>query len=583
LCLATAFHEWALQIEANSEPLQKFNQSWYEHTRAKLKEKLEKKRNSVIPFIKAQWLSKREQASQQNWEPVLALGGRGSKKLRQIIEMGRPLGLFDMIPCWIMDPTIASRLFPLEPKLFDVVVFDEASQCPLEQAIPAIYRGRSIVVAGDEKQLPPTSFLRSAFDMDTTEISHRNRLIKAENLPDEELFDKEMENWGAELAREVEDLLTASTDILPGKFLDIHYRSRFSELIEFSNNAFYEGRLQAPTNALLCEGQITKPIVLYQVNGQYEKQRNEQEALKIVAILEDIFQWDADPPTIGVVTFSQPQAELIDFLLDRQSETSPDFRSRLDWQRQRKKEHQDEGLFVKNLENVQGDERDIIILSTTFGNGPDGVFRRHFGPLNSPRRLNVAISRARLQKIVVTSLPIDQISPAQNIDPVPGVVYGGKEFLHLYMKYVRAVDRPKSENQRQILKLARELGKGSGGDGGTSSPESAFEEDVRDRLSRRFQETGLQHLAVESQVACSAFRIDLAVRDLESGRYILGIECDGQTYHSSASARFRDIWRQDILEEFRWKMHRLWSQNWWTDPAREIDKIVDKVKSLTAR
>jgi hypothetical protein len=493
--------------------------------------------------------------------------------------------LFDLIPCWIMDPNSASRLFPLEPKLFDVVIFDEASQCPLEQAIPAIYRGRSIVVAGDDKQLSPTSFLQSAFDMDALAISHRNRLIKAENLPDEEAFDKEMQTWGAELEREVEDLLTASTDILPGKFLDIHYRSRFPELIEFSNNAFYGGRLQAPTNALPCEGQITKPIVLYQVNGQYEKQCNGQEALKIVAILEEIFQWDADPPTIGVVTFSQPQAELIDLLLDRQAEISPDFGSRLDWQRQRKKGEQDEGLFVKNLENVQGDERDIIIFSTTFGNGLDGVFRRYFGPLNTmqdgPRRLNVAISRARLQKIVVTSLPIDQISPTQNIDPAPGAVYGGKEFLHLYMKYVRAVDKSRSEEQHQILKLARELGKGPDGDGETNSPESAFEDDVRDRLYRRFQETRLQHLDVESHVGCSGFRIDLAVRDLDSGRYILGIECDGRSYHPNASARFRDIWRLDILEKFRWKIHRVWSQNWWKDPAKEIDEIVDKVKSLT--
>ena len=585
LCLATAYHEWAVQIEANSEPLQKFNQSWYEHTKGKLREKLDKKRNSVIPFIKAQWLSKQEQASQQNWGPILALSGRSSKRLREIIEMGRPMGLFDLIPCWITDPNSASRLFPLEPKLFDVVIFDEASQCPVEQAIPAIYRGSSIVVAGDEKQLPPTSFLQSAFDMDTMEISHRNRMIKAEKLPDEEAFDKEMQTWSEELAREVEDLLTASTDILPDKFLDIHYRSRFPELIKFSNNAFYGGRLQAPTNVLTCEGQITKPIVLYQTKGQYEKQCNGQEALKIVAVLEELFQWDADPPTIGVVTFSQPQAELIDLLLDRQAEISPDFGARLDWQRQRKKGEQDEGLFVKNLENVQGDERDIIILSTTFGNGPDGVFRRYFGPLNTmqdgPRRLNVAISRARLQEIVVTSLPIDQISPSQSIDSVPGVVHGGKEFLHLYMKYVRAVDLSSSEEQRQILKLARELGKGPDGDEGMDAPESAFEDDVRGRLSRRFQKTGLQHLAVESQVGCSGFRIDLAVRDPESGRYILGIECDGRSYHSNASARFIDIWKQDILEKFRWKIYRVWSQNWWKDPAREIDEIVNKVKSLT--
>jgi len=501
--------------------------------------------------------------------------------------MGRSMGLLDLVPCWITDPNSASRLFPLEPKLFDVVIFDEASQCPLEQAIPAIYRGNSIVVAGDGKQLPPTSFFPSAFDTDAKEVSHRNRLIKAENLPDEQAFDKEMQTWSAELAREVEDLLTASTDIVPGKFLDFHYRSRFSELIEFSNNAFYEGRLQTPTNALPCEGQITKPIILCEVNGQYEKQCNGQEALKIVAILEDIFQWDADPPTIGVVTFSQPQAELIDLLLDRQSEISPDFRARLDWQRQRRNGQQDEGLFVKNLENVQGDERDIIIFSTTFGKGPDGVFRRYLGPLNTvqdgPRRVNVAISRARLQEIVVTSLPIDQISPIGSIDPVPSAVYGGKEFLHLYMKYVRAVDQSSSEEQRQILKLARQLGRVPGQEVETASPESAFEDDVRDRLCRRFKETGLQHLDVESRVGCDGFRIDLAVRDPESGRYILGIECDGRTYHSSASARFRDIWRQDILDKFRWKIHRVWSQNWWTDPAKEIDEIVHKVKSLTRR
>jgi primosomal replication protein N'' len=520
------------------------------------------------------------------WKPLLAVAGKGSKRLRQIVEIGDSLGLFSLVPCWMMNPNTASRLFPLKESYFDVVVFDEASQCPVEQAVPAIYRSKRIVVAGDEKQLPPTSFFHSILDWEELEADREERFGQAEHLDNDEAIDRAMTDLGKELAEGVEDLLEASKPLLPRKMLKIHYRSKWPELIEFSNQAFYGGELQAPPAARERDAEINRPIILrHLIDGIYLDKKNIREAEEVVKILDEIFQRPGTLPTIGVVTFNQPQAELIEERLEAHADQFRDFRVVYDQQRQRMDDEQDVGLFVKNLENVQGDERDLMIFSTTFGRKPDGRFYKYFGPINfqgGERRLNVAITRSRSQKIIVTSMPINDISPRAFHDSLnPGEQYSGRDYLQLYIKYAQAVSEGWEEEAQAMLNQAKKLGEHGNGNGGEGEPENEFEMEVKEAIGKKLQEReDLQHLRLDAQVGCKGFRLDLAVRRENSSGYLLGIECDGKTYHGSKTARFRDIWRQEILEGYGWKIHRIWSPNWWLFPGAEVDKVIEKLRRI---
>ena len=375
--------------------------------------------------------------------------------------------------------------------------------------------------------------------------------------------------------------------MLPRRKLKIHYRSTWPELIEFSNHAFYGGELQAPPAAWDRDGDSDCPIRLVSLpDAVYSDKTNESEAEKVVEILDAIFRKPGTPPTIGVVTFNQPQSELIETKLDEYADQCKEFRIVYEQQRQRRDGEEDVGLFVKNLENVQGDEREVMIFSTTFARKPDGRFHRYFGPINfqgGERRLNVAITRSRSQKIVITSLPINDISPRVFHDSLtPGEQYSGRDYLQLYIRYAQAVSDGNANEAKLILDRARKLQEFEVEAGEKGEPESEFEIEVKDYIEKTFQQQeDLRHLTLDSQVGCKGFRIDLAVRKTDSSGYLLGIECDGKSYHYSRTARFRDIWRQDILERYGWKIHRIWSPNWWLNPKGEIEKVVAKLRALT--
>lgn len=586
LCLVSTYLVWEKEIKRRFPILLQVTPDSYELHKKQLKTLLKNKRTSVVPAIRAKLHEECKKIVTAKWAPLLAIAGRGSKRLREVVELGDPLGLFALVPCWMMSPNTASRLFPLKKDYFDVVVFDEASQCPIEQAIPAIYRSSRIVVAGDEKQLPPTSFFHSALDWEELESEKEEKCLQAENLDDDAAIENAMRDLGRELAEGVEDLLEASKPLLPRKMLKIHYRSKWPQLIEFSNHAFYGGELQVPSAAWERDGDKDTPIRLICLpNGIYSDKTNEREAEKVVEMLDEIFQQPGIPPTIGVVTFNQPQSEFIEEKLDEYADRCKQFRVIYEQQRQRKDGEEDVGLFVKNLENVQGDERDLMIFSTTFGRKPDGRFHRYFGPINfqgGERRLNVAITRSRSQKIIITSLPLNDISRRVFHDSLnPGEQYSGRDYLQLYIRYAQAVSDGNANEAQAMLDRARELQEFEVESGEEGVPESEFEMEVKDYIEKRFQQQDdLRSLALECQVGCKGFRIDLAVRRTDSSGYMLGIECDGKTYHYSKTARFRDIWRQDILESYGWRIHRIWSQNWWLNPQAEVEKVVARLRGL---
>lgn len=566
----SAFISWKEVCETKRPVLRRMNVAQFDQCRQRLGKALEEKRDLEVEFIRELWRERQSHCVKGNFNGILVTRGPNSKRLRQVVELGHTVGLFDFRPCWLTNPNTASQIFPLTEQFFDLVIFDEASQCPVEQAVPAIYRAKRLVVAGDEKQLPPTAFFQSGFSFGDESAEETEGQVETEKD-----IEKELNKASLDQAMAVTDLLEASKPLLRESLLNIHYRSEHPALISFSNHAFYSGQLQMPPS--MEARPLLAPLVLIEANGVYNK--NIIEAQKVVELLRKIWLADGVPPTVGVVTFNEVQRDLIEDMLMDEAAKDTQFQVRYVAERNRVENEQDVGFFVKNLESVQGDERDVMIFSTTFGRDPQGQFRRFFGPINrqgGERRLNVAVTRAKQRNYIVTSMPLHEISDVLAGGGAPvGATVSGRDYLHTYMQYVKAVSNQDAEAQGQALHVAGRLAASAGASPSAGKEDSLFEAEVRDAL------TALGY-TTESQVGESGFRIDLAVvhQNPERG-YILGIECDGKAYHSEWSARARDVWRQRILEKRGWKIHRVWSTNWWLDRDFEIRKLVARIKSLT--
>ena len=578
--LYSAYTVWANSCRKDTPILQSLTPDLYERNRRALAAAISKKRALEVQSTKDTWHQDQHALHSLRPSPLIALGkqlvtrGPNSKRLRQALAFGTEAGIFTLRPCWMTNPNTACQIFQLNPGLFDVVIFDEASQCPLEQAVPVLYRGKRAVVAGDAKQLPPTSFFLSVTPIDDDDGTSEGA--------DEETTEDQLQR---DLIRDVmatTDLLTACESVLRNSYLDMHYRSENPLLIQFSNKAFYGGRLQCPPSVNSDHAEV--PIAVLATNGIYERQTNEIEAREVVQLLRRLWFEQSFEGTIGVVTFNLKQEDAIQNLLQTEALQDERFRVKYETECDRKDGRQDVSFFVKNLESVQGDERDVMIFSTTFGTARDGQFKRFFGPINKEggeRRLNVAVTRARKKIFVVTSLPVAQIS---DIFSAAGSRTGptrvtGRDYLQAYMRYASAVSSSDHKGRDSVEKQLGELAKMAG----FSAPkeptnldfDSEFEISVYEALTKR-------GLTIDQQVGDSGFRIDLAVRHPDRpGTYLLGIECDGRAYHSQFTARARDIWRQQILEARGWKIHRIWSTNWWMDPEAEISKILLRIKSAT--
>ena len=345
------------------------------------------------------------------WEDITRLRGPRSRSLRQFFHLGRERGLLTLRPVWMMTPDVASQLLPLEKATFDIVIFDEASQMPVEYAIPSLFRARTVLVSGDDKQMPPSSFFSGRLESDETERTD-------EESPDDSASQQERnlqeQAWNRREVKDCPDLLHLGLAALPKTTLQIHYRSEYRELISYSNAAFYRNELGVPARHPDDTVRKKKPLEYIAVNGTYIDQQNPDEARKVIETVAELWSRSKKSvPSVGVVTFNLRQADLIEELLEERAETDEAFRASYRRELDRKDGGEDMSFFVKNVENVQGDERDYIVFSTTFGRTKVGAFRRNFGALGQAggeRRLNVAVTRARRKVIIIGSMPIGEIS-----------------------------------------------------------------------------------------------------------------------------------------------------------------------------
>ncbi|MBI3221791.1 MAG: DUF3320 domain-containing protein, partial [Nitrosomonadales bacterium] len=441
--------------------------------------------------------------------------------IRQLVQ-NLPTLLPKLKPCLLMSPLSVAQYLEAGHQPFDAVIFDEASQIPVWDAVGAIARGKQLVCVGDPKQLPPTNFF--------------NRV------------DEDDGNLGEDEVQDLESILDECLSIgLPKLGLDWHYRSRHESLITFSNATYYDNRLVTFPSPVTEDTAVR----LERVQGVYDRggsRTNRAEAESIVAAIEKHYlSSEGKKQSLGVVTFNQAQQSLIENLLDARRRTS----TKLD---QAIAEAAVEPLFVKNLENVQGDERDIIYFSITYGPDAAGKVALNFGPLNlegGHRRLNVAVSRARQGVVIFSTLMPEQIDLSR-------VRATGVRDLKNYLDF--AIRGP-----RALIEQINPTG---------LEPDSPFEKQVINQL----REKGW---TVHSQVGVSGYRIDIGVVDPRApGRYLLGIECDGATYHSAATARDRDRLRHLILEGLGWELHRIWSTDWWRNPSEPMLKILARLEYL---
>ena len=441
--------------------------------------------------------------------------------LRQLVQ-GLPTLLPRLKPCLLMSPLSVAQYLDAAHAQFDLVVFDEASQIPVWDAVGVIARGKQLVVVGDPKQLPPTNFFgRSADDSEAT---------------------------GDEQVEDLESILDECMGSGMNRLrLQWHYRSKHESLITFSNVQYYDSQL------ITFPSPVTDDVAVRfeRIAGVYDRggtRTNKAEAEAIVKAIES--HYTAKPArnqTVGVVTFNQPQQMLIETLLDARRRANHELDRSIAASAR-------EPLFIKNLENVQGDERDLIFFSITYGPDAAGKTTMNFGPLNGEgghRRLNVAISRAREGVVIFSTLLPEQIDLAK-------VRAAGVRDLKHYLEFAQ-------RGPRALLEQSMPTGR---------EPDSPFETAVLKVLRDR-------NWVVHPQVGCSGYRLDMGVVDPRApGRYLVGIECDGRAYHSGATARDRDRLRQHVLEGLGWRIHRIWSADWWLNAEGETYKILALLTEL---
>ncbi len=480
-------------------------------------------------------------------------GGRGQRRnsLRKIAEISFD-SLTSYFPVMMVSPNVCASMFKLEPDLFDYVIFDEASQLKVEESLTTLIRGERKVVSGDSNQMPPSYWFTAQNDTEDLEEDEYDPYKGwKENL---------MNKSGARDLAESESLLEFSELCQFQPFhLDFHYRCYHPLLIEFSNAAFYKSRLHPLPKRI-----FQSPIQFITVDGTYENQQNRDEANVVIEVLRQL-KTDAngDFPSVGIATFNQKQKNLIWELLKREAQLDSSFRTRY-------RELEEKGLFVKNLENIQGDERDIIILSTTYGRDRNGKAIRNYGPMTRTglghRLLNVIITRAKKKIFVLTSIPEENYMEYKH--ELGGSQILERGYFHAYLAYAKAVSENDQESIESILNFLKS--KTTKIDSQSLRlTESPFEEAVYQALSEEIDSD-----RITLQYKAGGFRIDIAIKSKITGKEYLAIECDGAAYHSSVEAYAWDNYRQEILEEYGFIFHRIWSRDFWENSDREIKKLV---------
>lgn len=446
--------------------------------------------------------------------------------------MAIPNLITSLRPCFMMSPLSVSVFLEAQSYNFDLVIFDEASQVHTEDAIGAIMRGKQTIIVGDTKQLPPTSFFSTSLNDEDYDVDSDDIVEDCD-------------------AGTFESILDEAVAVLPERSLRWHYRSRDEHLIAFSNIKVYNSQLitfPSPTESAPDTG----VEYVYVKDGIYDrggKKNNIIEARKVADLVFEHFK-KYPARSLGVVTFSEAQQNAVDAAIRQKRLQNPRFDKFFI-------EDKDEPFFIKNLENVQGDERDTIIFSIGYAKDNKGIMYMNFGPLSREggyRRLNVAITRAKYNVKLVGSITSNDI----DLDKVSSE---GVKMLRSYIEFA----------QQGIIALEKELSFDYSLDF-----DSPFEEAVYDFL----QSKGYN---VVTQVGCSGFRIDMAVKDpMNNNQFAIGIECDGATYHSSRTARERDRLRQTVLEDMGWTIYRIWSTDWIKDQITEEEKLVNAIEKTLA-
>ncbi|MBI3407077.1 MAG: DUF4011 domain-containing protein [Planctomycetes bacterium] len=426
--------------------------------------------------------------------------------------------LLELKPCLLMSPLSVSQFLPSDPDKtkFDLIVFDEASQILPEDAVGAIYRGAQVVITGDNQQLPPTTFFQQFAD-------------DGEDGPS----DEEMPLF--------ESILDACLGAgMPRQVLRWHYRSQHEHLIAFSNQRFYEGRLVTFPAPLATSPHLGVKFVPV-ANGVYDRggrRDNPREAEAVAELVLDHFRQSPEK-SLGVIAFSYPQMGAIQDEIDRRLRQFPDLERFFQGDRL-------EGFFVKNLETVQGDERDVILLSVGYGRDKSGKLALNFGPLNregGERRLNVAVTRARQKLVLVSSIRARDLDGAEsNAAGVTNLL----AYLDFAERGIESLQLDEPDEKTQMSGLTGE---------------------VIDEL----QKMGYKSIP---QVGCGSYRIDLGVVDpKDPGAFLLGIEFDGVNYRQAATARDRDRLRPEVLQQLGWKLHRIWSPDWLYRRHEEVERL----------
>ncbi len=508
-------------------------------------------------------------AAKREWDEITMFTGPRAKRLREVVERGEDLGLYDLRPVWLLNPEMVCRVFPLKKDLFDLVIFDEASQLPIEAALPTLYRARRVVVSGDEKQMPPSRFFGATMAGDDEEEADT-----AADESEEDAAERIAQANGRREVKDSPDLLTLARTALPSTVLEIHYRSKFRNLIEFSNNAFYNGRLHVPARHPDAEVLRALPLEVDRTNTEYVDQTNPGEADRVVLRLAKIWSVPAaQRPSCGVVTFNLKQTELILDKIEIRAEKDDLFRDALREETSRTDDGEDMGFFVKNLENVQGDERDLIIFSTTFGRDHSGTFRRNFGVLGQQggeRRLNVGVTRAREKILLITSIPTESVSNwlATNGSRPP---ITPRDFLQAWIAYAEHLHNGDLLAARKLLATLLDF-----------DPHEPSHETNTASTSFFVQEIGsiIRDMGYESVTATSdAFGFDHAIIDPKTGLFGIGIECDSPHHPILATARARELWRPAVVSRSIPAVHRISSKAWLEDPRAETERLSKAIAS----
>lgn len=522
-----------------------------------------------IKYIREYWFSKQIDATREfdNKHPNLAVenlynkrAGKRHKRLslREIVKLDMDL-FTTFFPVILTIPDVASNLFKGQNQYFDIVMFDEASQLKLEDNLPALLKGKQIIIAGDEHQMPPSNYFSKIFDG---------------MIDDEDEFEDEIDKIKNDISNSLSDcesLLDFASELgFEKKHLDFHYRSRHPYLIDYSNYAFYNQRLKPLPN-----GFEYVPINYVPVNGTYSDNSNDAEAETVLSIIDKNISRlpNGEYPTVGIATFNINQRNLILGKINerRKFDKYRDFNDKI-------VELEENGFFVKNLENIQGDERDVIILSTTYGINKEGKFAQRFGSINHQKGyklLNVIVTRAKYKIYVCSSIPEDVF-----LNYKEHLINEGSNnrrgALYAYLAYSKAVSEQDNEARISVLNtLAENSTKSTTIDNLNEDLESPFEEEVYEALTEHFDENN-----IIPQLQFAGFRIDMVYDTKKIGLPKIAIECDGAAYHSSQEAYLHDRHRQKILEGHGFVFHRIWSTNWWRNPQKETKKLVEFIKSI---